>query len=129
VQEAHAGDPQTPNFTAGQGLYFEFPGEGYLEIGARLGTMQYMLVDNVDSSGMFVGTEGTALVNQSLSFFYLPGTHYVEIMLEPAGDPLISVNFVASAVPEPSSWVMILGFAGLAFMACRRRNQIMPSTA
>jgi len=31
---------------------------------------------------------------------------------------------VASAVPEPSTWaMMILGFAGVGFLACRRRNQ------
>jgi hypothetical protein len=31
---------------------------------------------------------------------------------------------VAEAVPEPSTWaMMILGFAGIGFMACRRRNK------
>jgi hypothetical protein len=33
-------------------------------------------------------------------------------------------NVVISAVPEPSTWaMMILGFAGIGFMAYRRRNQ------
>jgi hypothetical protein len=33
---------------------------------------------------------------------------------------------VASAVPEPSTWaMMILGFAGIGFMAYRRRNQFV----
>jgi hypothetical protein len=31
---------------------------------------------------------------------------------------------VAEAVPEPSTWaMMILGFGGIGFMACRRRNK------
>jgi hypothetical protein len=37
---------------------------------------------------------------------------------------------IAVAVPESSTWAMlILGFAGIGFMAYRRRNQIMPSAA
>jgi hypothetical protein len=32
---------------------------------------------------------------------------------------------VAAAVPEPSTWaMMILGFAGIGFMAYRRRNNV-----
>jgi hypothetical protein len=31
---------------------------------------------------------------------------------------------VATAVPEPSTWaMMILGFLGIGFIACRRKNQ------
>jgi hypothetical protein len=46
------------------------------------------------------------------------------------GDPL-TVTFtdlgdVASGVPEPSTWaMMILGFAGIGFLAYRRRNRIV----
>jgi len=37
---------------------------------------------------------------------------------------------VESAVPEPSTWaMMILGFAGIGFMACRRRNRAAPVAA
>jgi hypothetical protein len=36
----------------------------------------------------------------------------------------LSITTVARAVPEPSTWaMMILGFAGIGFMAYRRRNQ------
>jgi PEP-CTERM motif len=36
------------------------------------------------------------------------------------------VSFVASGVPEPSTWaMMILGFAGVGFMAYRRRSSAM----
>jgi PEP-CTERM motif len=35
----------------------------------------------------------------------------------------LAVNSAASAVPEPSTWaMMILGFAGIGFMAYRRKN-------
>jgi hypothetical protein len=35
-----------------------------------------------------------------------------------------NATFLASAVPEPSTWaMMILGFAGIGFMAYRRKNQ------
>jgi PEP-CTERM motif len=41
----------------------------------------------------------------------------------------LSVNSVASAVPEPSTWaMMILGFMGVVFMAHRRR-QLIPVAA
>jgi hypothetical protein len=37
---------------------------------------------------------------------------------------------VASAVPEPSTWaMMILGFAGVGFMAYRRKNQVTLNAA
>ena len=36
---------------------------------------------------------------------------------------VIADAFLAEAVPEPSTWaMMLLGFAGLGFMAYRRRN-------
>jgi hypothetical protein len=37
---------------------------------------------------------------------------------------------LASAVPEPSTWaMMILGFCGIGFMAYRRKNQMAPTVA
>jgi hypothetical protein len=40
------------------------------------------------------------------------------------GQPITGTLTIAAAVPEPSTWVMmILGFLGLGFMAHRRRNQ------
>jgi hypothetical protein len=41
-----------------------------------------------------------------------------------------AVSFVVTAVPEPSTWaMMIFGFFGLALMAYRRRNQVSSLTA
>ena len=52
--------------------------------------------------------------------------HVVRILrtLPPRNSP-VSLN-VTSAVPEPSTWaMMILGFAGVGFMAYRRRKGAM----
>ena len=47
------------------------------------------------------------------SFFDVQGNVLIE-----------SVDATVAAVPEPSTWAMlILGFAGIGFMAYRRRNQ------
>jgi hypothetical protein len=41
-----------------------------------------------------------------------------------------AVNFTISAVPEPSTWaMMILGFAGVGFMAYRRKSKPMLTAA
>ena len=47
-----------------------------------------------------------------------------QIVTVEAGNVEIATVAVAGAVPEPSTWaMMILGFAGVGFMAYRRRNQ------
>jgi hypothetical protein len=39
-----------------------------------------------------------------------------------AADPIT----ISSSVPEPSTWaMMIMGFLGLGFMACRRKNNVL----
>jgi hypothetical protein len=40
-----------------------------------------------------------------------------------AGDFLPEAEIIAQAVPEPSTWAMILGFCGLGFLAYRRKNK------
>ena len=38
--------------------------------------------------------------------------------------------FITTAIPEPSTWAMLLiGFAGVGFMTYRRRLQVMPMFA
>ncbi len=54
--------------------------------------------------------------------------------VEVAGEPVFSVNlpdgFTVAAVPEPSTWaMMILGFAGVGFKSFRRRSQRAALTA
>jgi hypothetical protein len=42
--------------------------------------------------------------------------------------PGFGVDFLLTPVPEPSTWaIMIVGFAGIGFMAYRRRNRAMPA--
>jgi PEP-CTERM motif-containing protein len=66
---------------------------------------------------------GLSATIDSMSYFYDPATGMN------SGQPISGVLTI-SAVPEPSTWAMlILGFAGVGFMAYRRRNQIMPSAA
>jgi hypothetical protein len=43
-----------------------------------------------------------------------------------SGNGLVTIDLISpiTPVPEPSTWaMMILGFAGVGFMAYRRRNQ------
>lgn len=48
----------------------------------------------------------------------------VDGSLAASGNDFAVDNLVLTAVPEPSTWaMMILGFAGVGFMAYRRRNQ------
>jgi hypothetical protein len=60
-------------------------------------------------------------------FTIAPGTYYVEIAGTVAGPTDTSHyggSFSISAVPEPSTWaMMILGFIGVGFMAYRRKDK------
>ncbi|MBR0995475.1 PEP-CTERM sorting domain-containing protein [Bradyrhizobium japonicum] len=65
-----------------------------------------------------------------------PSGYLLGLKLNSATDITFSTNETAfefaftSPVPEPSTWaMMILGFAGLGFMAYRRRNQASALTA
>ena len=50
-----------------------------------------------------------------------------EIYTDNAGAYTIVITQLASAVPEPSTWaMMILGFAGIGFMAYRRKSKRAP---
>jgi len=68
-------------------------------------------------------TAGSGDSNYFLNFFFQSGAY-------PAKDVLLDAVSI-TAVPEPSTWaMMILGFAGIGFMAYRRRNQAaLPSAA
>jgi len=94
----------------------------------------------VDSTGFsFTVADGTAYNLYEDDGLYTPGPPYgcqaVYCLLGPgdpvtggAGDPFVALdNFTVSvetAVPEPSTWaMMILGFAGVGFLAYRRKSK------
>jgi PEP-CTERM motif len=102
------------------------------------------LVSNNTSIENFVFSTATNTAGLSTStYFYIiqpwtngsppPYSDTVATQFAFGGDPnnyidnyngqFISGNFNISAVPEPSTWaMMILGFAGIGFMAYRRKN-------
>jgi hypothetical protein len=86
-----------------------------IEAGSTVGG-ETLLIGKKSFSGAF----GTVFSNT------VPGTSY-ELFNAPArsGDiSSITVTRVASAVPEPTTWaMMILGFAGIGFMAYRRKSK------
>jgi PEP-CTERM motif len=62
----------------------------------------------------------------SIPYPYPDYAHAVFVQALGAQDPSGTANVfqVASAVPEPSTWAMLLlGFAGLGFMAYRRQSK------
>jgi PEP-CTERM motif len=112
----------TYNFRPDQAAYFDFSGAGTLEIGPPPNN-DTMVVYNVTSTGAYVSSEGSSSQGTASDYTYSTGTHYVEIeLLNAAQDPPVTLEF-ASAVPEPSTWaMMILGFCGLGFIAYRRKQ-------
>ena len=67
--------------------------------------------NSTDACGAVVGANCS-------NYVYWDGIHPTT-----AADRVIAGAFIAQAVPEPSTWaMMILGFAGIGFMAYRRRT-------
>jgi PEP-CTERM motif len=59
--------------------------------------------------------------------FTWSGAPVTGFTVTPVGDNAFAFDnlTVTTAVPEPSTWaMMILGFAGIGFMACRQRNTV-----
>jgi PEP-CTERM motif len=74
------------------------------------------------------GSLGIVFTNPLQNFTFNGGTFSLDLFnvsLSPFGDvPLTGTITAISAVPEPSTWAMlILGFAGVGFMAYRRKGQ------
>jgi hypothetical protein len=95
-------------------------------------------------NGLFIGspTQGAWTISNEYSFdantIYqvslqveatAGGSAYIDptFSIDPAYASNYSLTFsagIANAVPEPSTWaMMILGFAGIGFMACRRKSK------
>jgi hypothetical protein len=89
---------------------------------------------SADVTGSVHGNGGNALISfaadPSQSFVFDGQTYTLavkEVSLNLDGnssDPLTGSLTISAAVPEPSTWaMMILGFLGVGFMAYRRKNQ------
>jgi hypothetical protein len=77
-----------------------------------------------------MGQNGGVIIdfdNSAHVFNYAGGTFTLtvnDLAVQVSAPANITGSFVASAVPEPSTWaMMILGFAGVGFMAYRRKSQ------
>jgi hypothetical protein len=90
---------------------------------------KYLIIPSVDVS-FAPGPVGDNSITWGLTLD--PTPLYLDLVFTiPVGRTGIQIGWwgasyvpsVASAVPEPSTWaMMILGFAGVGFMACRRRR-------
>ncbi len=70
------------------------------------------------SADFFFGTD--QLASLATLFLVDENGHFSEVTVTP----------ITAAVPEPSTWaMMVLGFAGLGFLAHRRKNRAAPTTA
>ncbi len=110
-----------PNFNPRQPEYFSFTGSGTLAVGNVEGnnTMYVYTVSSTGSGAVELGGSSSAATYD----FSTGGIHYVELDLDALEDPKVTVEFLASAVPEPSTWaMMILGFVGLGFMSYRQKR-------
>lgn len=98
-------------------LFYRFPGAVGISIDFLATTDSYL--------SQYVGV-GTLVLKQSSS---LPGAgDYIAVVAQNF-NPLIEITYdytptAVAAVPEPSTWVMmILGFAGVGFMGYRRKSK------
>jgi PEP-CTERM motif len=80
----------------------------------------------VNSGAEYLGLE---MISTSNGQQFGPGGDFCSLEGGAGGCPAgsissLTVNYTVAAVPEPSTWaMMILGFCGLGFMAYRRKSQ------
>ena len=103
------------------GFYTADPANVYL--GALIGTFADA-AGNIQGTPFFIGT-GPINVTASGAFLFLGIND--DLYADNSGSLHVTVTADSiSAVPEPSTWaMMLLGFAGVGFMAYRRRSSAM----
>ena len=111
VQGTYAGIAQAATVSFGEGYVYQIDIDGTnLHSGSAPGFFQFggtQLYTGLTSDPQFV------LGPHALSGFFSTVTD------------TLTISEVASAVPEPSTWaMMILGFCGLGFMAYRRKDKL-----
>ncbi|QHO76640.1 hypothetical protein ACH79_32435 [Bradyrhizobium sp. CCBAU 051011] len=75
---------------------------------------------SLNGNNFFTLQSGGGEIIQSVSILALNGGFFDDVRQERLG----GVQTISGAVPEPSTWaMMILGFFGVGFLAYRRRNQ------
>lgn len=85
--------------------------------------------DFTASSLNFAVTNGNQSFSQYVQFNATPGDSILSVSFSnsPAQDAFESANFSVSAVPEASTWAMMLsGFLGIGLLAYRGRRQTTP---
>jgi hypothetical protein len=94
-------------------LLFEISSDGFLT-----NTLIAQYTTNPPDAGMFNPVNANFTANQTFEFRIIDGS------IVASGNDFAIDNLVLSAVPEPSTWaMMILGFFGVGFMAYRRKNE------
>ncbi|MDR3468717.1 MAG: PEPxxWA-CTERM sorting domain-containing protein [Xanthobacteraceae bacterium] len=114
----------TTNAISGTALSATGPAGGtYNLTGYNFGTLDYVLASNTgDIIGIEVGPldGSTSPLGITVENLYITATNSSYHEIGPAGDVVLEV----AAVPEPSTWaMMILGFVGVGFMAYRRKSK------
>ena len=95
-------------------LFFDF---------SAVGGTPYLLFQSGTALLCFNGAAGNCSGNPSALATFVTGDPGYTLQAE-SGNVEIAAVAVAGAVPEPSTWaMMILGFAGVGFMAYRRKSK------
>jgi hypothetical protein len=94
---------------------------GYFTAAFSYGAQQAVVSDNLGDSKTFAVNSSTP----TFATFGWAGVSSISIVSATDGlfQQIVFDNLSVSAVPEPATWaMMLLGFLGLGFMACRRKS-------
>jgi len=101
------------NPNAASQLLFEISFNGFLT-----NTLIAQYTTNPPDAGMFNPVNASFTANQAFRLRIIDGS------LDASGNDFAIDNISITAVPEPSTWaMMLLGFAGVGFMAYRRKSK------
>ncbi|SRR5258708_15357602 len=121
----------TPNFaqfgTDGAGNSSAFTATStslFFDFNATVGTPYLLFQGNNGSLLCLAGAPGNCGQGPSSIAIYVSG--WANPPISEIGNVEIATLAIASPVPEPSTWaMMILGFAGIGFMAYRRKSKAL----
>jgi hypothetical protein len=92
--------------------------------GGLLETTFWNISSNNVWTASLIGPNSIEFLAPNPSLYLTTGQNYfVNVYFDTASPASFSGNFITAAVPEPSTWaMMILGFAGIGWMAYRRKQ-------